>query len=225
MKNNHRSKLSYYKQIYNFSSLVAQFAHPSWLEDLQIPAKIAKDKKNVLAFQSQMLLQNAPSFDKSNLTEFGILLFISSLPKPKFNRILNYLVLAFLKNDKSLLINGLKLKKLGEYFNADEMDFLTHEKEVKIKLDEKVTLDKSIVLDEYFLLETAFTILNKIIGQKNVAILKRVQFRFPKNLSEQKTFYFTQNIDSNINMSVLSLMAQALYPEIYSVLEAEGLAQ
>ena len=225
MNNNHRSKLSYYKQIYNFGYLAAQFAHPSWLEGIQVPAKIAQDAKNVTAFQSQLLLQKVQDLDRNSRTEHSILLFIASLPKSKFNRFLNYLVLAFLKNDKSLLINGVKLKKLAHFFSTDEMEFLTHEKEVKIKLNEKFSLEKNLEIDEFILLEIAFHILKGFFNKKNSCIFDRLKLRFPKDYTENKSAYFNFYIDSSVNISVISIIAQALFPEIYSIFESEDLVK
>lgn len=226
MNNNHRSKLSYYKQIYNFGYLIAQFAHTSWLEDIFVPVKIAKDAANLLAFQSRLLLEKIPGLDRESQTEHGILLFISSLPKAKFNRFLNYLVLSFLKNDKSLLINGVRLKKLSEFFTADEMDFLVHEKEVKIKLNEKFTIAKDIEINSLLLSEIAFHILKGFFNKKNACIFERLKLRFPKEFTQNgNNTIFKFYIDSNINISTVSIIAQALFPEIYAIFETEGLAK
>ena len=221
MNLSHRSKLSYYKQIYQFESMIAQLAHPSWLEGIVAPEKFASPPENLCAFQSQVLLQGASHLDGKNLTEHSVLLFIASLPKAKLNRFLKYALIAFLKNDKSLLINGLKLKKLMAFFSSDEMDFLIREKEVKIKAISQFSLCNEKDITEEYLDELSFAILKSFFNKKTSPILERLEIRFPKEFSEIKNSKFNFHIDINTNISTLSLITQALFPEIYSVFESE----
>ncbi|MES2615361.1 MAG: hypothetical protein V4591_08100 [Bdellovibrionota bacterium] len=219
MHNNHRTRLSYYKQIYNFEFLIAQFAHPTWLEDIPVPAKLARDAKSTLAFQSQLLLQNNPNLEKANSTEQAVLQFIASLPDAKFNRFLNYLVLSFLKNDKSLLINGAKLKKLSQFFSVEEMEFLLHEKEVKIKLRDRLVQDSNIEINEFFLVGIAFQVLKKLCG--NTSLFERLKYRFPKYLSENQNTNLNFDMDAQTNFQCISTIAQALFQNTFSILESE----
>ncbi len=222
MNNNYRSKLSYYKQTYNFTYLIAKFADRSWLEDLPLPAKIAQDPKSILAFQSNLLLAPLPELDKQSLLEDNILLLIASLPKLKLKQFLIYLSLCFLKNDRSLLINGAKLKALAEIFSAEEMDFLLHEKQVKLNLNEKLTISNNNELTQNFLTEMNFYILKSIYSKKDNALFERLKYRFPKNLIYNPKYSFTFSLDLDTSVACTRIIAQVIFPELYSVFEAEN---
>lgn len=220
MNSQHRSKLSYYKQIYNFECLIAQFAHPSWLTDIQVPAKIINHPHKTLVFQSSIMLQKLQHFKQKSVEEPPLFLFLASLSKTKFKHFLDYLVLSFLKNDKSLLINGMKLKKIANFFSHEQVDFLLHEKEVKIKLTKPFSLPKDTELNEAFFVELSFHLLREFF-EKNSFLFEKIKFRFPKEVVENKKWlYFS--LDAQANMPCLHIIAQALFPALYSVFELDG---
>lgn len=219
MSTNHRARLSYYKQIYRFGYLISKLADPSWLSSISVPSKIRKNQNTLDSFLSQQLLKNARPFTRTSNEEQSVLLFIASLPKEKLNRYLNYLVLAYLKNDKSLLINGIKLKAMRQFFSTEEMEFLTHEKQVKIHLSEKLNVGRHVEFDEYYRSQIGFSILSNFFPNKKSAIYERLKMRFPKEFSLPENL--TLFINTNANIQVITIIAQALFPDIYSIFQLE----
>ncbi len=222
MNNQHRSKLSYYKQIYNFGYIIAAYTHPSWLSSIVVPAKIGKSPQEKILFQSQILLKNILPLTQHNTTEYSILLFICSLPTAKFNRFLNYLVLSVLKNDKSLLINGLKLKALSSYFSKEEMEFLIHEKEVRFILSEKLNLSTHQDLNPALFEKLSFYILKSFCSKDFEPLYERLKYRFSQDAVKSSKNSFSFFIDSTQNMECISIILQVLFPCAYSIFEEEN---
>ncbi len=222
MKQQHRSTVLYYKQIYNFAYLIATYAHASWLTSLAVPAKVATNKQEKTLFQSNVLLHGIEPLTPENMADYSILLFISSLSKAKFNRFLNYVVLSLLKHDRSLLINGTKLKNLSEVFSKEEMEFLLLEKEVKFNLTEKINLSTQFDLNLDFFEQLALYILRSFCLPQHGPLFDRIKYRFPKGMQEQVNHKFNFKIDLDNNIECLSIIAQVLFPAAYEIFEQEN---
>lgn len=232
MKNAHRSKLSYYRQVYRFQSAIAALAHPSWLEDLPIPKKLSENSADCLAFQSHLLLQPLPPLHLAGDPVQTLFAFLGALPAQQWKRFLTCLVLTVLKNDASLLINGPRLKALSQVLSADEMAFLVHERELRLKLKGSFVLDKSETLDQALFLRIAFAILKAFFphGQGS-PVFGRIKYRFPKSFATEGVdpaadphgAQFGIVLDAHSNLPCLNRVAQALFPALYSIFESEDL--
>ena len=197
-------------------------AHSSWLEDIFVPPKMALDSSSVLAYMSKRLMDRVGSYEGSLSLEPGPLLFVSSLPKARFTQFLNYLVLSYLKNDKSLLINGGMLKKLSSYLTANEMKFLIQDRDIKINLHDKMTLPKDFELNDEKLCEISFQILKAFFPQKDKSILALLKYRFPKSVVEDTQSDFFYQIDLNKNQNFIAQISKKIFPGIYQVCEMES---
>ena len=186
-----------------------------------MPKKIADNSQRALAFQSLLLLEKNPYLRKGGHLKHDLFFLAASLPHSKFKRFLNYAVLSFLKNDRSLLINGSRLKKLNSFFSPHEMQFLIYEKQTIMHTKKRLILDNQFEINSSTFDDIAFLIL-KCLFSKNNVVLEFLKFRFSKETVFNEIYDFSDIIDSNSGEQFMDILLDSLFPQLVQTFKKEN---
>lgn len=184
MKHKYRTALSFYKQLYDFNFLPVRCAHPSWVESISVPAHIELAGEGE-RFLSYALLQKAETTEPTLFAENDPLLLIASLPTEKLDRFLRLLLLAAWKANRSLLIDGVRLKTLSTFFTQNEMHFLLFEKKLVFKPELQVNIDLPKKMTRDWVFAQTYPFIHALYTlTEHEEVLKRFNLRFPKKIIE-----------------------------------------
>lgn len=184
MKNKYRTSLSFYKQLYDFNFLPVRCAHPSWVKGIAVPAHI-EQAGEAARFLSYALLQKAKVKEPYLFAEKDPLLWIASLPTEKLDRFLRLLLLAAWKTNRSLLIDGARLKMLSTFFTKNEMHFLLFEKKLVFKTVNQVNIDVPKKMTRDWIFAETYPFMHALYTlTEHEEMLKRLNLRFPKKIIE-----------------------------------------
>ncbi len=221
MHQDYRSQLSYHKQMVAFEFCFAELAHPEWLEGIPVSKKLKTNPSQALILQTHLLMEKNPYLSQASFLEKDLSLLCTSLPQAKFQRFLNYLVLAFLKNDKSLLINGNKLKQLRDIYSNKEMQFLLFDRNLILPLRSKLFFDNDFVISQESFQEVAYLLLKSLFSSQPV-VVEFLKYRFSKETVSNETYDFMDILDLSQAEAFLQNLVGMLYPQLLLTFQIEN---